>query len=485
MRLNLQIHGEMVGDVQRQLAKLRDSLTVLSQSLERCASAQSATNNRLLRVEQALAGFNMNEQSMLGSSTSRLAHAELALSNLNGKVIQLETSLLERAMIDANDQPGQRESIESYFEDAGLVKDETPLLPARDALDPFGSEQLGDAEEDSALPESLFSYCMVLLARSPHACCSKRILWLPLLLFIQSVLCFGFSESGTMNGISTHWRSGGDESELAVACMSNDIRAASNDGMLAPALVNEVSRFTSSWKLAAPGRPMGFGLVAAAAIFMNVACLCVLYEMIAKTFYPVSRSPLINCVVNIAWFVQACFLPGLFTTSVPFLIAESPTVMDMVMNSVAATFLLEIDGGLYAACLSSAEKASYQASARRPRKYGSVLKGYVHALGCFDGVYMVVVYCIHSFVLSRHTGEDYMRALVYGPFLLLWLLTFGVHGAVLGLVDRAAGSSKVGILSLVWTFVHQAILGYGFGQFLLLSGGPTYTDLALWHRCFD
>eukprot|EP00971_Amphidinium_carterae_P162667 3225184-Amphidinium_carterae.1 len=65
-------------------------------------------------------------------------------------------------------------------------------------------------------------------------------------------------------------------------------------------------------------------------------------------------------VVLYSWFVQSIFLPGVFAASVAMLLADSRDALEIVMNTLAVTFLLEVDDMMYVAVLNEEQKAAYQ-----------------------------------------------------------------------------------------------------------------------------
>merc|ERR1711879_459048 len=99
--------------------------------------------------------------------------------------------------------------------------------------------------------------------------------------------------------------------------------------------------------------------------------------------YPTADSPkVVVYVANLAWFMQCVMLPMSLVSSIPTILATSGDSIDVVMNALAITFIIEIDNMLYNALLTGTQRSEYQSAAAMSgdtaRRSSLVLGGPVH-----------------------------------------------------------------------------------------------------------
>eukprot|EP00971_Amphidinium_carterae_P245314 4871613-Amphidinium_carterae.1 len=110
---------------------------------------------------------------------------------------------------------------------------------------------------------------------------------------------------------------------------------------------------------------------------------------VLETVYPGrSCGRLTRALAAYAWFCQAMFLPSIFAACVAVLIANSHDALSIVMNTLAVTFLLEVDDMLYDAVLTEEEKYVYQSG------HGSVWST------CVEGKTAICIYSWHTRALK-------------------------------------------------------------------------------------
>merc|ERR1711941_201930 len=80
--------------------------------------------------------------------------------------------------------------------------------------------------------------------------------------------------------------------------------------------------------------------------------------------------PWLRCTGTVLWFIQTVYLPACVCIEICKLFAHNATPLDILMNALAVTFIVEADEMLYSAVLTDSQKASYQMlSSRRDRTH--------------------------------------------------------------------------------------------------------------------
>uniref|UniRef100_A0A7S2QFL1 Uncharacterized protein n=1 Tax=Zooxanthella nutricula TaxID=1333877 RepID=A0A7S2QFL1_9DINO len=90
------------------------------------------------------------------------------------------------------------------------------------------------------------------------------------------------------------------------------------------------------------------------------------------------------CLTRAVWLAQSIFLPGMFCIQATMLLAMSTDTMSILLNTLAVTFLLEMDDAFYEGFLTSRDREEYQAlvkSAVALRSGGSGVHRFTFQLG--------------------------------------------------------------------------------------------------------
>merc|ERR1712137_850898 len=109
------------------------------------------------------------------------------------------------------------------------------------------------------------------------------------------------------------------------------------------------------------GTPLLQYLIGYVAIFLVAMVIRSDDETSLSAEYPQQgTSILLKCIINFAWFWQIIYMPGGFALEAATMFASSADGMTVVMNTLAVTFIMEIDNMLYCNLLSEDAKEVYQ-----------------------------------------------------------------------------------------------------------------------------
>jgi hypothetical protein len=72
------------------------------------------------------------------------------------------------------------------------------------------------------------------------------------------------------------------------------------------------------------------------------------------------KKTVVTHIINFAWFWQTVYIPGCFALEAATMFSSSSDGMTVVLNTLAVTFIMEIDNMLYANMLSEDAKEAYQ-----------------------------------------------------------------------------------------------------------------------------
>jgi len=209
------------------------------------------------------------------------------------------------------------------------------------------SAPMGRSDGDD-LPTTMFSWCMWSLAYEEPSKHPSTLRLLALMLLLQHLLMLGFTEAAVFQNVRNHYLGAHMHSETT--CIYSD---ADSYFDLAAYLGDNPKIFN--------GQPVPILAIGTAAITLITYSISLQDISVLETLYPGNRtSLLVRIVVSYSWFVQAIFLPGVFSASVALLLSDSRDALEIVMNTLAVTFLLEVDDMMYVAVLNDEQKARYQ-----------------------------------------------------------------------------------------------------------------------------
>lgn len=138
---------------------------------------------------------------------------------------------------------------------------------------------------------------------------------------------------------------------------------------------------------------------------------------------------LIWCISRFAWFWQTVYVPGCFAIEVATMFAGATDASTVVMNTLAATFIMEIDNMLYNNMLSERQKAIYQDIAGSQMREELAFVSWTHpcarAMFVLNMSLMILVYSFleHAYGEAKLYGEAYL-AWYWKLLLLLYPLVY-------------------------------------------------------------
>jgi len=161
-------------------------------------------------------------------------------------------------------------------------------------------------------------------------------------------------------------------------------------------------------------------------------------ELLATLFSEASEraSASLRVVLNVAWFFQALYLPTIFLIASATLISCSETAVDILQNSVAAAFLLDMDSVLFQACLAASQRRQYKRMTRPP---DNVAAWKPRALLCGSILLVVYTWCQEKFIVAPQlaktwkvkVNEKNSPSLVYVLRCLPYFVSYTVRTGVL------------------------------------------------------
>eukprot|EP00403_Amphidinium_massartii_P024987 CAMPEP_0178392410 /NCGR_PEP_ID=MMETSP0689_2-20121128/11665_1 /TAXON_ID=160604 /ORGANISM="Amphidinium massartii, Strain CS-259" /LENGTH=437 /DNA_ID=CAMNT_0020012985 /DNA_START=59 /DNA_END=1369 /DNA_ORIENTATION=+ len=247
------------------------------------------------------------------------------------------------------------------------------------------------------LPTSLFSWCMWAIANTEGYERRAAIRWLIFMLVLQHIMMLGFTEAVIFANVQERWhppQQGVTEDATACIYSRPDTYYDFSNGF----------GFGNKMISDQPGPILAVGISAMVLITYSIS---VQDLSVLQTVYPGGRiGPWTSALVIYSWFCQAVFLPSIFAACVSMLLADSHDALTMVMNTLAVTFLLEVDDMLYDAVLDEEEKQNYQGccttlglcSDGRAVLCSSTWHG--RALKIFDFSFMVMIFLYFRFQQS-------------------------------------------------------------------------------------
>eukprot|EP00929_Paragymnodinium_shiwhaense_P099071 TRINITY_DN60633_c0_g1_i1.p1 TRINITY_DN60633_c0_g1~~TRINITY_DN60633_c0_g1_i1.p1 ORF type:complete len:259 (-),score=26.50 TRINITY_DN60633_c0_g1_i1:110-844(-) len=192
------------------------------------------------------------------------------------------------------------------------------------------------------------------------------------------------------------------------------------------------------------------------------------------------------------WFIQRVFVPFFFVIAAPQLLAIISSTLDVIFNTLAVTFVLEIDDILYASLLSNAEKKEYEDSALQllelQLRHGSSLPVREKVSKTSWGLYWVSVsiMLVYFFALrlsNKEAIDTYFVSWQHASYFAF--LNFALRGAILITAWSPQGSGGflsmlkwigLGAFSMVCCWVWWYALSYPFFDH---SGHSIFDDLFL------
>mmetsp|Transcript_45572 Transcript_45572/g.83444 ORF Transcript_45572/g.83444 Transcript_45572/m.83444 type:complete len:448 (-) Transcript_45572:193-1536(-) len=318
-----------------------------------------------------------------------------------------------------------------------------------------------DGEE---LPATMFSWCMWSLANEDESKHGHTLRMLALMLLLQHLLMLGFTEAAVFQNVRSHWLGANQHSETTCIYSAADSYF-------------DMAKYLGENPKIYNGQPMPILAIGTAAITLITYSISLQDISVLETLYPgPNKSFLVRMMVFYSWFVQAIFLPGVFSASVAMLLADSRDALEIVMNTLAVTFLLEIDDMMYVAVLNEEQKASYQSCGSLVR--ANLAAGNYQMCACTwhtkflkitDFVLMVFIFLYFRF--DHVAGPAYivemttMSGTWHDLILIRWFIPYAVRTAVHCLAAWSGHNSMCWQMSqasrVVWTGLCALIGGVG------------------------
>lgn len=203
--------------------------------------------------------------------------------------------------------------------------------------------QIGDDNVGvHTMPESFVAYCLAKLSVSESPWTEPTLVALIAFVAFQQLVMVAFAEGNNMRWwqLLKHWGSrGGDEIPF-------------DHCMMADRIIH--------------GDPLMTVIVGFFGCFMVSLAIRADTAQYQSSLYPRrDDNPTLWCVVTAIWLVQTIYMPGIFCLEATVLLASSEDSIDILMNCVAATFLLEMDDVVYSGLLREHDREEYQAMATK------------------------------------------------------------------------------------------------------------------------
>lgn len=281
--------------------------------------------------------------------------------------------------------------------------------------------QSGTEEEDEApdaLPESLFNYSVERLAISDRPWRDPAVGFLVLLTLSQNLLMNGFSQMNFKAMVAQHWGPFDQRPETLMDCLYAEVTFM--------------------------GEPVLFLLVVLVALVIIALIIKSETDGSLLVMYPDRNSKRgIWCFVNFVWFQQMVFVPAIFSVEAAALFSSSADTSALIMNTLAVTFILEIDNILYCSVLEDSQKKAYQELANhegRPRRTRRMNRSSWLLFWC-----SLLQMCVHFFAIrigiKKFAAKKFIRATF--PLYSTYIIGGGLRGAVQVWATQPEGKGTV------------------------------------------
>mmetsp|Transcript_52424 Transcript_52424/g.86942 ORF Transcript_52424/g.86942 Transcript_52424/m.86942 type:complete len:462 (+) Transcript_52424:53-1438(+) len=195
-----------------------------------------------------------------------------------------------------------------------------------------------DDSHEHEPPNSLYNYCMHCLASSPTPLSEKALLYWVILFLVQFITMGAFVVINDLNNNAMGMLQPADREHVVGRCM-----------LLRQSIAG------------VPVLQYGMGYVA---LFLVASAIKADDLQSLMAVLPNRDNGIVLwCISRFAWFWQTVYVPGCFALEVATMFAGSNDASAVVMNAVAANFIMEMDNMLYNTMLSEREKAIYQEAA--------------------------------------------------------------------------------------------------------------------------
>lgn len=249
----------------------------------------------------------------------------------------------------------------SYLVSPSLTSDEHAHIsaPGNEVRDVWVASHVGLSDdvwkhplegEDSRKPETIVAYHVARIAHFP-TWCNPSVWFLGLYLLMEIVMMVSFSDSIlVMDVIHLMKKSADGKDDLEtrmVACFYDAEKDAQQ--ILYP--------FPSKDLLGTPW-PLGVlacmcGIIIAVQVAQNDG------EKLDTVFPRLRENRTLRWYLNFMWVLNVAFVPAVFIYSVASLLASSYQAEDLILNSVQASFLLDVDNLFFQGLLSRGAKQHY------------------------------------------------------------------------------------------------------------------------------
>lgn len=188
--------------------------------------------------------------------------------------------------------------------------------------------------EPGQLPESMFNYCMQRLSLSREPLSDPAFLWWIILFVCQFITMSAFS---VLNDVTTKAQ--------GIPPFAERDRALTN------------CMFKNAYMFGMPAVQYCIGYVA---ILLTASVIRSDDAQTLVSMCPHQRNYVLQWISYLAWFWQLVYLPGVFALEAATLFARSMDAMVVVMNTLAVTFIMDIDKMFYQNFLGEEQKNAYQ-----------------------------------------------------------------------------------------------------------------------------
>jgi len=158
------------------------------------------------------------------------------------------------------------------------------------------------------------------------------------------------------------------------------------------------------------GLPSIFVAVSAVATLLVALVLKQEDTDLLSVSYPQGKQSFgLKCIMDFVWFLQAIYMPGCFAIEAAAMFANSSDSLEVVMNTLAVTFIMDVDNMLYGSILSYADRRLYQEQGKLKRTEEEVsrLSCCTTAIFIVAFVLMMVHFSNLSFIRNLH-GTSYI-----------------------------------------------------------------------------
>merc|ERR1719265_1399899 len=235
------------------------------------------------------------------------------------------------------------ESVHSVFSETGKVFGYSPMFPGSTvdtgilatANHDVSQQALPPCEDEEDAPESMFNYCMERLATSRQPWRNPALGYLILLSVVQWVLIFALSLSNTASSIAYHFLPLDERQIDPIDC-----------------------RFAS---FGFAGTPAIHWCACFVSIFIIHLTIRSDYTQTLRAIFPRRDKRFgLWCLTHASWFWKGVFIPGLLSMESAQLFAQSHDPIQVVMNTLAVSFIMDVDDMMYCSLLNPQQKLRYQ-----------------------------------------------------------------------------------------------------------------------------